>query len=70
MTNDEKIIQAAKKLKTNFPLYAKNILRIVNKEGAITPFELNAGQRWMHKTLDQQLDKQGHTRALVLKARQ
>lgn len=70
MTNDEKIIQAAKKLKTNFPLYAKNILRIVNKEGVITPFELNAGQRWMHKTLDQQLEKQGNIRALVLKARQ
>lgn len=70
MTNDEKILQVAKKLKSSFPLYAKNILRIVNKEGEITPFHLNEGQRWMHRQLDDQLQRQGNIRALVLKARQ
>lgn len=70
MTSDEKIVQVARKLKSNFPLYAKNILRIVNKEGEVAPFILNEGQRWMHQRLDNQLQQQGNIRALVLKARQ
>ena len=66
MTSDEKIVQVARKLKSNFPLYAKNILRIVNKEGEVAPFILNEGQRWMHQRLDNQLQQQGNIRALVL----
>jgi CRISPR/Cas system-associated protein endoribonuclease Cas2 len=65
-----KIEDAARKLKKDFPLYAKNILKIVTKEGESKPFILNPGQKWIHNRLDQQLETQGNIRALVLKARQ
>lgn len=65
-----KIEDAARKLKKDFPLYAKNILKIVTKEGESKPFILNPGQKWIHNRLDQQLEAQGNIRALVLKARQ
>ena len=64
------IEEVARKLKYNFPLYAKNVLKIVTKEGVAKPFVLNRGQMWLHKKLDQQMESQGNIRALVLKARQ
>ena len=64
------IEEVARKLKYNFPLYSKNVLRIVNKEGESIPFRLNAGQRWVHSRFEKQLEEQGNIRALVLKARQ
>ena len=60
----------ARKLKASFPLYAKNILRIVTKTGDIQPFRLNPGQQAIHKQLEDQLQERGRIRALVLKARQ
>lgn len=65
-----KIEDVARKLKANFPLYAKNILKIVTKQGEITPFLLNPGQIAIHKQLEKQLKETGRIRALVLKARQ
>ena len=65
-----KIEEAAKKLKVNFPLYAKNFLKIVTKEGVAKPFVLNQGQMWLHNRLEEQMKAQGNIRALVLKARQ
>ena len=65
-----KIEDVARKLKANFPLYAKNILKIVTKQGEITPFLLNPGQLAIHKQLEKQLKETGRIRALVLKARQ
>ena len=65
-----KIEQVARKLKASFPLYAKNILKIVSKEGEMTPLVLNRGQMWLHQRLEQQMQAQGNIRALVLKARQ
>lgn len=65
MTDIEKV---AAKLKTNFPLYAKNVLKIVNKEGESTPFALNSAQLHLHNMLEEQLKAQGNVRALVLKA--
>lgn len=64
------IEQLAAKLKGNFPLYAKNILKIVTKEGDSTAFKLNAAQLYVHSRLESQLKEQGNCRALVLKARQ
>ena len=70
MKNDDHIAEIAKKLKSNFPLYAKNLLRIVNKEGESVPFILNSAQLHLHNMLEKQLSQQGNVRALVLKARQ
>ena len=64
------IEEVARKLKYNFPLYSKNVLRIVNKEGESIPFRLNVGQQWVHSQFEKQLKEQGNIRALVLKARQ
>jgi hypothetical protein len=64
------IEDVAKKLKGSFPLYAKNILRIVTKTGEITPLKLNPGQVAIHQQLEAQLKETGRIRALVLKARQ
>lgn len=65
-----KIEDVAKRLKYDFPLYSKNILKLVTKEGDIAPFVLNDGQRRIHRQLEDQLKKTGKIRALVLKARQ
>ena len=64
------IEEIARKFKGNFPLYSKNVLRIVTKEGESKPFVLNAAQLYVHNMLEQQLKDQGNIRALVLKARQ
>lgn len=66
----QKIEDVARKLKGDFPLYAKNILKLVTKEGEIKPFTLNPGQAAVHKQLEQQLKETGRIRALCLKARQ
>ena len=62
--------QAAAKLKKNFPLYAKNVLKIVDKTGERRAFVLNEAQLYVHNKLETQLKDQGNIRALVLKARQ
>jgi len=64
------IENVARLLKDDFPKYSKNILKVVTKEGAIQPFDLNPGQLAIHKQLEAQLEKTGRIRALVLKARQ
>jgi len=61
---------AARTLKRDFPLYAKNILSVIGKDGTEQPFRLNHGQRWIHEQLEDQLKTRGNIRALVLKARQ
>ena len=60
----------AVKLKGNFPLYSKNILRIITKEGESKPFVLNGAQLYIHNQLEEQLKRQGNIRMLCLKARQ
>ncbi len=68
--NDQELRQAAQVFKSDFPIYAKNILKVVNKEGQMVPFRLNDGQKLVHQQLEQQLREQGRIRALILKARQ
>jgi hypothetical protein len=60
----------ARRLKSDFPLYAKNILKVIGKDGGESAFKLNRGQAWIHQQLQDQLAQQGNIRALVLKARQ
>ena len=65
-----KIEEIARKLKSSFPLYAKNILKVIAKDGTEKPFLLNQGQKWIHQKLETQLKEKGNIRSLVLKARQ
>jgi hypothetical protein len=60
----------AKKLMGDFPLYAKNVLRIVDKRGEEKRFKLNYGQMILHEKLEKQLADTGRIRALVIKGRQ
>lgn len=62
--------RALARLKADFPLYAKTVLKIVDKEGNLSPFVLNRGQLLMHSILERQRKEEGRVRALVIKARQ
>lgn len=64
------IEDVARKLMADFPLYAKNVLRIVDKKGQVSPLKLNRGQMILHQKLEEQLEKTGRIRALVIKGRQ
>jgi hypothetical protein len=66
----QEIIDVAKKIVSSYPLYSKNVLRIVNKDGDVVPFKLNHAQRIAHSLLEKQLEETGRIRALVLKGRQ
>lgn len=63
-------VEVIRRLIGSFPLYAKNVLRIVNKQGEIVPFRLNRGQLILHEQLEKQLSETGRIRALVIKGRQ
>ena len=40
--DEKQIMEAAKVFKADFPIYAKNVLKVVNKEGGMVPFRLKA----------------------------
>lgn len=45
-------------------------LQVLTKEGELVPFELNRAQQYVDQKLDEQLQRQGKVRALILKGRQ
>ena len=58
------------RLRDDFPFYARNCLRIRAKTGKINAFELNKAQQYIHHCLEEQREKTGRVRAIVLKGRQ
>lgn len=64
------LVSVAKQLKASFPLYAKNILRIINKDSELVPFNLNRGQMYVHGRIEAQMKERRKVRALNIKARQ
>src|SRR5579872_5605840 len=54
----------------NFELFAKTCLKIRTKSGALEPFRMNRGQRFLHDRLERQIVKHGRVRAICLKGRQ
>jgi hypothetical protein len=54
----------------NFPIFAKNFLKIRTKSGRVENFRLNRAQEYLHSRLEQQLEKTGKVRAIILKGRQ
>ena len=71
MTNDritpEKIHDL---LQTNYPYFARETLKIIDKQtGELIPFVFNYAQEYTHKKLEEQLEKIGRVRALILKGR-
>jgi hypothetical protein len=70
MNDQQKIEKIARQLMSDFPLYAKNILKVITKNGEVSPLHLNPGQMMMHRMVEQQLKETGKIRVLALKARQ
>lgn len=62
--------RAAKLLRDNLPLYGRECLRIRTKPGEIVPLTLNRSQRFLHDKIEDQLQRTGRVRMLVLKSRQ
>ena len=63
---DEAII----KVLSSLPLFASSFLNIRTKSGQVSKFELNRAQLYLHERIEQQLEKTGRVRALILKGRQ
>ena len=63
-------IEARRRLRDDFPYYAKSCLKIRTKEGQILPLELNRAQLHIHSLLEEQREKTGRVRAIILKGRQ
>lgn len=62
--------QARQKLKDDFGFYARNCLKIRTKDAGVQPFELNRAQTHIHNKLEEQREKTGKVRAIILKGRQ
>jgi hypothetical protein len=58
------------RLKNDFEHYAQKCLTIRTKEGKLEPFTLNKAQRYVHAKVQEQIEKTGKVRAIVLKGRQ
>ncbi len=57
-------------LQTNYPYFAKEALKIIDKQtGTLIPFIFNYAQEYTHQKLEEQLQKIGRVRALILKGR-
>src|SRR6185369_15194847 len=68
---DEKQARADKvRASVDFEYFAHTRLKIRPKEGALMPFTLNRAQRYINSRLDEQLERTGRVRALILKGRQ
>ncbi|MGM0423178.1 MAG: hypothetical protein ACQEQL_08810 [Pseudomonadota bacterium] len=58
------------RFRDDFGYYARKCLFIRQKSGTVTPFVLNAAQRYIHDLLEKQLEQTGQVRALIVKGRQ
>lgn len=67
---DEKERSIRQRLKNDFPHYAQKCLKIRTKSGKVVPLELNEAQLYIHKKVEEQREKTGKVRAIVLKGRQ
>lgn len=63
-------LQKRRRLKNDFPFYAKNCLFIRTKESGLLPFKLNKSQLYIHETIEKQREDTGKVRVIVLKGRQ
>ncbi len=58
------------KLKFNLPFFASNCLKITTKDARIVPFVLNRSQEYFHAICEEEVQKRGRLRVLVVKGRQ
>lgn len=65
----EEQIQLAERFQEDFSFRAKNSLFIKSSSGQIKPLKLNRAQIYVHEKLEEQKQKQGYVRAVIVKAR-
>lgn len=70
MTSRIADLKKYKALKNDFLLFSKKCLKIRTKSGHVTPLELNKSQKYVHQLIEEQRQKTGRVRAIILKARQ
>lgn len=63
-------LKVRQRLKDDFEHYASKCLKIRTKEGKISPFVLNKAQHYIHQKLQDQMERTGRVRAIILKGRQ
>lgn len=62
--------ETLRRLREEFPFFARTCLKIKAKDGSIVPLMLNAAQQYIHQKIEDQLAKTGKVRAIILKGRQ
>lgn len=70
MSLSPEALAVRKRLRDDFPFYAKNALKIRTKEGEIKPLVLNPAQQILEKAIEDELETRGFIRIIILKARQ
>ena len=63
-------LQKRKRLKNDFSFYGRNCLFIRTKAEGLKPLLLNKAQLYIHQKLEEQREKTGKVRAIILKGRQ
>lgn len=66
---DENKLRHIARLRDNFPQFAPECLKVLNKSGSLVPFALNAAQQFIHDRLEVQRLTKGWVRAIILKGR-
>ena len=62
--------EIARRCASDFEHYARLALRILDKDGNLVALKLNRAQLELHRRLEEQLERTGKVRALILKGRQ
>lgn len=70
MATLQQLAEVARRLKEEFPYFARHCLKIRAKSGTIQPLKLNRAQTFIDEAIAGQLAKTGRVRALILKGRQ
>lgn len=70
MSLDDSELAIRRRLRDEFPHYAAKCLRIRTKAGGVEPLKLNDAQIYIHKRIEEQREKTGRVRAIILKGRQ
>lgn len=58
------------KLQKSLPYFSKNVLKIADKSGNLSPLIFNQAQIYLHNRLEDQLQRTGKVRAIIVKGRQ
>lgn len=70
LTISPKELAIRQRLKSDFEHYAKKCLKIRKKDGKIESLALNTAQKYIHGRVEEQRQKTGKVRAIILKGRQ